>query len=76
MSQEQISLAFDATSHLLNDRFPKIPPTGDMYDQWQECELYAEHVMCLVDRYRDLREEGVTLIPTPEFCGLLNNYAW
>ncbi|MCJ1385774.1 hypothetical protein MMC17_008898 [Xylographa soralifera] len=68
--------AFYNTTLLLANAFPKDDSIkGQLYDRWEQCRLYLQHVLSLknICKGDQLATEGIK--PNPEFCELLNSCA-
>ncbi|KAF8851460.1 hypothetical protein BDZ45DRAFT_730880 [Acephala macrosclerotiorum] len=68
--------AFAATATLLDKAFPTKPrDSHQMYNVWNLCQLWLQHVLHLIRQYRKESKESGGLKPTLDFCQLLVKFA-
>ena len=68
--------AFNDAVDLVYAAFPTTDMRhGQLYNRWQECQLYSQHILSLKDNYKkEAVDQSEPLCPTNRFCQLLRNY--
>jgi hypothetical protein len=66
--------AFENTTQLLYERFPKADEHGQLFDHVDTCQIYAQHVERLKDHYNDAIHSTKAYKPSLMFCKLLASY--
>ncbi|KAK2601555.1 hypothetical protein QQS21_004873 [Conoideocrella luteorostrata] len=65
---------FDQTTYLLFQAFPQSgAKKGQLYDRWDECQLYLQHVQSLKNQYKESLGTPDPLLPSLRFCRLLKS---
>jgi hypothetical protein len=68
--------SFENTIHMLRRVFPHRGQARAVESDWPAGDIYWPHCLALIDRYRDSRGEPESLLPTIEFCTLLDDCSW
>jgi tetratricopeptide (TPR) repeat protein len=67
--------AFENATLLVWAAFPSLPLGGQLYQYWEQCRLYLQHILALKDNYKRESVGPNSLKPIREFCKLLSNCA-
>lgn len=73
MTPEQRLQCFSNAVALISDLFPtEDSKAGQMYEMWQACNAYAQHVLSLRDCFVEERKLSDDFRASLEFCDLLS----
>ena len=69
--------AFNHAVKLVYESFPQSnAQKGQLYDHWEQCTLYSQHVLALKNNYKkESQDQTEPLKSSIVFCKLLKNYS-
>ncbi|KAL7788775.1 P-loop containing nucleoside triphosphate hydrolase protein [Trichoderma afarasin] len=75
LSRDQKQLAFDQVTFLLYHAFPKQDKGQYLHEQWEQGNLFVNHIVTLNRHYLDMSSCS-QIIPSLHYIRLLSNCAW